>query len=183
MAPLPRRQVVGARPAGLVTGHVTVSHSQSGYCYARWVGVETGRSLDLDLPAVPASCSHARHAVREALTGAAVDIAAVDLAVTEAVTNVVVHAYRDRAAADGPGRVRVAVTIRDEAAWIVVADQGVGMAPRPDSPGLGMGLSLIAGVCAGLDIEQRHDGTWVHMRFALDAAARGPEPERRRTHG
>jgi serine/threonine-protein kinase RsbW len=130
------------------------------------------RSLDLDLPAVPASCPYARHAVREALASVAVDMAAVELAVSEAVTNVVVHAYRDAGAEDEPGPVRVSVIVEDDAAWVTVADEGAGMAPRVDSPGLGMGLSLIAGSCDGLEIEQRHDGTRIHMRFALGTGVR-----------
>jgi serine/threonine-protein kinase RsbW/stage II sporulation protein AB (anti-sigma F factor) len=140
-------------------------------------GSETGLSLDLDLPAVPASCPQARHAVREALATVAVEIAAVDLAVSEAVTNVVVHAYRDRGPADEPGRIRIAVRVEAGAAWVVVTDEGIGMVPRADSPGLGMGLSLIAGVSDDLEIEQRHDGTRVHMRFVLGADAVGAGPE------
>jgi serine/threonine-protein kinase RsbW len=139
--------------------------------------VNFGRVLELDLPAVPASCPHARHAVHEALSCVAVAISAVDLAVTEAVTNVVVHAYRDTGPADGPGRIRVALTIEDEAALVVVSDEGAGMAPRGDRPGLGMGLSLIASVCDELEIEQRDDGTRVHMRFAFHADARGARTE------
>ena len=144
---------------------------------------ETGRSLDLHLPAVPASCARARLAVREALASVPVDIAAVGLAVTEAVTNVVVHAYRDRGPADDPGRVRVALTVHGDAAWVVVADEGGGMAPRADSPGLGLGLSLIASLCDELEIEQRDDGTRIHMRFAFDADARGAGTEEVRTRG
>jgi serine/threonine-protein kinase RsbW len=140
-------------------------------------GTRSDSSLDLELPAVPASCPHARYALREALQSMAVDIAAVDLAVSEAVTNVVVHAYRDRGPAEEPGPIRVALRIEDDAAWVVVADDGVGMAPRTDSPGLGMGLSLIARVCDELEIEQRHDGTRVRMRFGLGAGAGGAGPE------
>jgi serine/threonine-protein kinase RsbW len=113
----------------------------------------------------------------------AVEITAVELAVTEAVTNVVVHAYRDAGPADDPGRVRVALTIEDAAALVVVSDEGAGMAPRADSPGLGMGLSLIAGVCDELEIEQRHDGTRIHMRFAFHADARGAGTEEATTSG
>jgi len=126
-----------------------------------------------DLPAVPVSCTEARHAVHDALADVAVNIADVDLAVTEAVTNVVVHAYRDRDPVDGPGRVRVTVTIEDDAACVVVADDGVGLAPRTDSPGLGIGLPVIASVCDKLEIEHRDNGTRLHMRFALGAGARG----------
>ena len=71
-------------------------------------GVRPGAGALCDLPAVPASCTEVRYAVRDALADAAVNLADVDLAVSEAVTNVVVHAYRDRDPADGPGRVRVA---------------------------------------------------------------------------
>jgi serine/threonine-protein kinase RsbW len=154
-----------------------VARSESGYCVRLVGGSKSGNSLDVELPAEPASCWRARDALRGALASLAVDIAAVDLAVTEAVTNVVVHAYRDRRPADGPGPIRIALRIEDDAAWVVVADDGVGMAPRADSPGLGMGLSLIASVCDELEIEQRHDGTRVHMRFGLgpDTGGAGPK--------
>jgi two-component sensor histidine kinase len=71
----------------------------------------------------------------------------------------------------------VALRIEDDAAWVVVTDEGVGMAPRADSPGLGMGLSIIANVCDGLEIEQRDDGTRVHMRFGVGADAGGAGPK------
>jgi serine/threonine-protein kinase RsbW len=125
----------------------------------------SGRSLDLDLPAVPETCPQARHAVRAALAGTAVEMAAVDLAVTEAVTNVVVHAYRDRDSTDDPGRVRLTLDVDAGGAWVVVADDGLGMVPRDETPGLGLGLSLIANACDELEIDQRADGTTVHMRF------------------
>jgi serine/threonine-protein kinase RsbW len=130
---------------------------------------DVGRALDLDLPAVPASSTHAREVVRDALARVAVDMAAVDLAVTEAVTNVIIHAYRDRGPGDDPGRVRIGLVIEADAALVVVADEGIGMVSRTDSPGLGMGLSIIASVCDTLQIEQRHDGTRIHMGFVVDA--------------
>jgi anti-sigma regulatory factor (Ser/Thr protein kinase) len=125
----------------------------------------TGRRLELDLPAVAESCPHARHAVRDALAGTAVEMSAVDVAVTEAVTNVVVHAYRDRCASDEPGRVRLTLDCDAGGASVAVADDGLGMAPRADTPGLGLGMSLIANLSDELEIDQRADGTTVHMRF------------------
>ena len=130
-------------------------------------GVRPGAGALCDLPAVPASCTEVRYAVRDALADAAVNLADVDLAVSEAVTNVVVHAYRDRDPADGPGRVRVALTVDDDAICVVVDDDGVGLRPRTDSPGLGIGLPLIASLCDMLELEHRDDGTRIHMRFAL----------------
>src|SRR4051812_33035070 len=52
--------------------------------------------LDVDLPAEPLSASQARRAVLDALSGIAVDRDAIGVVVSEAVTNAVVHAYRDR---------------------------------------------------------------------------------------
>jgi serine/threonine-protein kinase RsbW/stage II sporulation protein AB (anti-sigma F factor) len=136
-----------------------------------------GRALDLDLPAVAESCPEARHAVRAALAGTGVEMSAVDLAVTEAVTNVVLHAYRDRDPSDEPGRVRVTLDLDAGGALVVVVDDGLGMTPRDDTPGLGLGLSVIANVCDDLHVVQRADGTTVQMRFAFPASDPGAEEE------
>jgi serine/threonine-protein kinase RsbW len=66
-------------------------------------------------------------------------LADLKLAVTEACTNVVVHAYPG-----GEGRLEVDASIFDDALVIVMRDHGAGIHPRPDSPGLGLGLPLIA---------------------------------------
>jgi anti-sigma regulatory factor (Ser/Thr protein kinase) len=127
-----------------------------------------GRSLELDLAAEPESPARARHALRETLAGVAVDIDAVELAVSEAVANATVHAYRDERAPDaGPGRVRVSARIDGDELWVVVSDDGVGMSPRPDSPGLGLGLPLIAQLSDGLEIEQRPTGSRMVIRFRI----------------
>jgi anti-sigma regulatory factor (Ser/Thr protein kinase) len=89
----------------------------------------------------------------------------VGLAVSEAVTNAVVHAFRDRTE---PGTVSVTVTVADAALEIVVRDDGSGMLPRDDSPGLGLGLPLIRRVAEGFDHHEPPDGgTELWMRFAL----------------
>jgi len=91
----------------------------------------------------------------------------VRLAVSEAVTNAVVHAFRDRA--DG-GTISVSAAVDDSELEIVVRDDGSGMAPRPDSRGLGLGLPLIRRVADGFDHrEPPGGGTEVWMRFALSA--------------
>jgi serine/threonine-protein kinase RsbW len=132
-------------------------------------GTSSELSLDLELPAVAESCPRARRAVRAALEPLGVDVGAVDIAVSEAVANAVVHAYRDRDPAD-PGPVHVAVAVEADSAQVTVADQGCGLRPRPDSPGLGFGLALIATACDQLEIEQSDTGTRVHMRFATRPA-------------
>jgi serine/threonine-protein kinase RsbW len=126
----------------------------------------------LSLLAVPENCSRARHDVRAVLEGLRVDAAAVELALSEAVSNVVLHAYRDDAGADG--RVEIRVTADREGIWVLVADEGAGMSPRDDSPGLGLGLKVIAGVSDQLLIVQGDTGTRVHMRFDFDGAVNRP---------
>jgi serine/threonine-protein kinase RsbW/stage II sporulation protein AB (anti-sigma F factor) len=89
------------------------------------------------------SVPDARHAVVRYLNAATTadpplgDIAVV---VSEAVTNVVMHAYREEEGGD----VRVGVAFSPEEIELTVEDDGDGMVPRPDSPGAGLGLPLIA---------------------------------------
>jgi serine/threonine-protein kinase RsbW len=53
---------------------------------------------------------------------------------------------------------------------VVVADRGVGLAPRGDSPGLGLGMPLMASVTSRFRIVSRGAGTEVHMAFPLDGS-------------
>jgi anti-sigma regulatory factor (Ser/Thr protein kinase) len=89
----------------------------------------------------------------------------VRLAVSEAVTNAVVHAFR---AVAEEGTVIVAVTLCPSD-WIEVrvTDDGAGMAPRDDSPGLGLGLPLIRHLADQFDhgIPANGRGTELMMRF------------------
>jgi serine/threonine-protein kinase RsbW len=130
-------------------------------------GIQTERLLDMSLPAVPASCGRARDEIRAALEGLAVDMAAVALAASEALTNAVVHAYRHRETPHPEDRVNVRVTADADGVWVSVTDEGVGMSPREDSPGLGLGLHVIQNLTDQLMIVQGEPGTRVHMRFSL----------------
>ena len=96
------------------------------------------------------------------------------LAVSEALSNAVVHAFRGRA----EGTVIASVTT-DASEWVEVrvTDDGSGMAPRNDSPGLGLGLPLIRHLTD--QFEHRPPpgsvGTELWMRFRLPASgARDP---------
>jgi serine/threonine-protein kinase RsbW len=71
-------------------------------------------------------------------------IADVRLAVTEAATNAVIHAY-----AEAEGELTVSAAVRQGELAIVIGDTGPGLVERDDSPGLGLGLSLIASVAEG----------------------------------
>src|SRR6476619_2740030 len=65
------------------------------------------------------------------------------LAVTEACTNVVRHAYADGEAED-PEALRVALLPREHGMQVIVEDNGRGLGPSPDLRGPGFGLPLIA---------------------------------------
>ena len=113
----------------------------------------------------------ARHAVGEyaAECGACSDVLApLALCVTEAVTNAVVHAYRD---APSRGWVSVRADCGDERIRVTVRDEGTGLAPRLDSPGLGLGLPLIAQMAHGSEVRVPEEGgTEVCIRFNLAMA-------------
>ena len=107
-----------------------------------------------------------RHEVRDcAEANGASDPNAVALAVTEAITNAVVHAYVDRAE---PGDIEVIVQrLPDEGIEILVCDEGRGMMPRADSPGIGLGLPLVATLAERFEVQARAGGgTRVLMAFA-----------------
>jgi serine/threonine-protein kinase RsbW len=94
----------------------------------------------------------------------------VALALSEAATNAVLHAYVD---ADTPGDVEVvAQRVPDNGLVLAVCDEGRGMHPRADSPGLGLGLALVAANASKLEVEQRPSGgTRVSMTFPADSWA------------
>jgi len=86
------------------------------------------------------------------------------LAVTEACANVVVHAYPD----GQEGQMAVLATMEEETLTVLVRDWGRGIRPRPDSPGLGLGLSLIAALAESVQLGHgEQERTEVQMTFAL----------------
>ncbi|HEX5923186.1 MAG TPA: ATP-binding protein [Baekduia sp.] len=84
----------------------------------------------------------------------AADPEGIALVLSEALTNAVLHAYTDVP----PQDIEVAVEETADAVVITVADGGRGMQPRSDSPGLGLGLPLIASLTQRFDVEQRSEG-------------------------
>jgi anti-sigma regulatory factor (Ser/Thr protein kinase) len=113
--------------------------------------------LDAAWPAVADSVPVARHAVLRYLAEAQTPdppLNDIGLVVSEGVTNAVHHAYRD----GEQGEVRVHVEVDDQELQVVIEDDGRGMVPRPDSPGLGLGLPLIATVSERFDTRTSPDG-------------------------
>jgi serine/threonine-protein kinase RsbW/stage II sporulation protein AB (anti-sigma F factor) len=92
---------------------------------------------------------------------APVDVA---LAVSEAVTNSVLHAYGDAE----PGPVHLTAEVRPGRLVVTVTDEGSGLHPRPDSPGLGLGLPTIGQLTEELEITGAGGcGVRVEMSFAF----------------
>ena len=118
----------------------------------------------------PASSEHvaeARRTAAEAAQAAGAEPSirdAVRLAVTEAVSNVVIHGYRE----PPPGDFTLVVEADGDALRVIVRDEGVGMRPRMDSPGAGLGLPLIARVAETFSVaDAPGGGTEVCMTFPL----------------
>lgn len=127
--------------------------------------------LHRSMSAVPASVPALRGEVAQFAAGAGVReplLSSVKLAVSEAITNAVLHAYVDAPT----GAVHIAARIEENHLLVEVADDGGGMMPRLDSPGLGVGLPFIADTADSLDISSSPDGgARLRMTFALQPAA------------
>ena len=86
------------------------------------------------------------------------------LGVSEALTNAVLHAY---VGYPRPGEMAVRAWLGEGSLEVVVSDAGSGMRMRADSPGLGLGLAVIARVSDRLLIEDAMPGVRVRMSFAI----------------
>ncbi len=124
-------------------------------------------SFERSYEATPRSVGRVRADVAAFATAHGVDTANVDdirLAVTEAVTNAVVHGYREMS-----GTVDVCAEHADGALSISIRDFGCGMQPRSLGSGhfgMGFGLALIGSVANELSVAPHvGDGTEVLMRF------------------
>jgi anti-sigma regulatory factor (Ser/Thr protein kinase) len=120
--------------------------------------------IRLTLPARAENVALVRHVVSALASSLAFPpklIEDIRLAVTEACTNVVRHAY---IGTEGP--LDVSIAPHADGMTIVVADRGRGLQPNPDSEGPGLGLPLIAALAHALDIEHAPDaGSRLSMSF------------------
>lgn len=120
-------------------------------------------SFDARVPGTPLGVRALRHEMAGIAKDCGMDaegVADVRLAVTEAATNAVIHAY-----AEADGELRVTAAVQDGELAIVIGDTGPGLVEGRDSPGLGLGLSIIATVAERLKIVNRSGGTEIHMAF------------------
>jgi anti-sigma regulatory factor (Ser/Thr protein kinase) len=94
------------------------------------------------------------------------------LAASEAITNAVLHAYRQ----GGPGSIQINASYVEGDVWLLIADSGRGLRPSAKSLGLGLGLALIARLADDFQIHSRATGgTELQMRF--HARSHKPRPE------
>jgi anti-sigma regulatory factor (Ser/Thr protein kinase) len=133
--------------------------------------------LELTVPAAPVAVGEARAAVRAFARAHGADehtVVSIALAVSEAATNAVLHAFVGRE----PGHVRVLARTATDELSVYVVDDGRGMQPRTDSPGLGIGLPTMGQMASALDIrEAPGGGTEVRMTFAVPGARGTPEAD------
>lgn len=126
----------------------------------------TSESLSESYPAIEASVPAARHAAgryADALGFRGDQLDRVRLAVSEAVTNAVRHAYRG-----DPGEVGLTARVAGGELWLLVSDDGCGYQTPAVDPGLGFGLAVIADAADGFVITERAEGgTEVRMHFDL----------------
>jgi serine/threonine-protein kinase RsbW len=126
--------------------------------------------FELELAAEADNVPLVRHALRGLLEASGIcdeRISDIALAVTEACANAVLHAYANRT-----GAVEVGAALSPGGELVVtVRDHGSGMAPRVDSPGLGVGLPVMAAIADALEIDTP-DGAGTMVRMTFDVGAR-----------
>lgn len=116
-------------------------------------------------PAFPTSLRGIRDAVDRAAHGVLDDARRTDvaIAVSEAVSNAILHAYADRA----PGSVAVEVWTAAGGLTVAVTDRGGGYGPgeRSANTGLGLGLQLMTSLADAVSMRSGGAGTRVVMTF------------------
>jgi stage II sporulation protein AB (anti-sigma F factor) len=121
--------------------------------------------MSVELPAGSASIATARRAARDFAQSCGADPNDLALAASEAVTNAVVHGYRD----EENGAIELVAYQDGEHCVLEVADHGVGMRPHPGVHGLGMGLPVISTIADSVEILSLNPGTAIRMRFRIAA--------------
>jgi serine/threonine-protein kinase RsbW len=130
--------------------------------------MSTSPDVRLTLPARPEGVAVVRQALAgmaDALAFDAAVVADMKMAISEACTNVVVHAYEEE-----DGLLEVEMSADDTGLTIRVRDHGSGIRPRGErrgeAPALGLGLPLIAALSDAYELTGTAGrGTEVKMKF------------------
>jgi PAS domain S-box-containing protein len=121
-----------------------------------------------EVDAEPTVVAELRHGVADFALAHGADQDAVNnmmLAVSEAVTNAIIHAFVGRER----GRVGITAEAGEGCVLVRVLDDGRGMTPHPESPGLGLGLTMMASMATRCDIREGPSGVGTEVRLAFDA--------------
>ena len=140
----------------------------------RWAGTWDDRhqtsDIKLTLPARAENVALVRHVMGSLSEALGLPRHVADdlrLAVTEACTNIVRHAY----APEEPGPLDIVVRPEGDGLQIIVADQGSGIGPSADTAGPGLGLGLIAALTDRLEVDHAPgQGSRLSMWFARQGA-------------
>jgi hypothetical protein len=96
---------------------------------------------------------------------------AIAIAVSETVTNVILHAY------DGQdGEVKVSCRVQGDRFIVEVIDEGRGIAARPDSPGIGHGLAIVGAVAQRLEFAPSREGRGTAVTMVFGSVPAPEEP-------
>jgi anti-sigma regulatory factor (Ser/Thr protein kinase) len=118
-------------------------------------------TLHEQLPATVDSVSIARRAVRRFASGLEVDVDGMTLAVSEAVANVVAHAYEEGA----DGVIELSATASPFEVAVVVRDRGRGLKSARASHGAGFGMEIIRRLAQHVAFDDSATGVALTMRF------------------
>jgi serine/threonine-protein kinase RsbW len=125
----------------------------------------------LSLPAHPHNIAVVRRALEAVADELALPRRVIDdmrLAVTEACTNVVRHAYDDDER-ESAGAMRVDLLPSERGMQVIVEDHGRGLGPSPDAKGPGLGLPLIATLTSELEVSHGADGRGSRIAMSFTA--------------
>lgn len=127
--------------------------------------------LWLTVPARPGQLPGLRRALREWMAQAGLgrdDATSAQVAVGEATTNAVEHAYLDAE----PGLVRLVARVDDGVLHVDVLDTGHWREDSGHNPDRGRGFELMRATMDAVDVQRGEGGTTVSMRLTLDAGPR-----------
>jgi anti-sigma regulatory factor (Ser/Thr protein kinase) len=124
-------------------------------------------TMQEQLPATLESVAEARRAVRRFTRRLDVDVEGITLAVSEAVANVVAHAYAEGES----GIIDLSGTASPHEVAIVVRDRGRGLeAAAGESRGAGFGMEIIRRLAQDVALEDGARGVALTMRFSRGGA-------------